>query len=121
MKAKTKSKPRVKPRVRKSPFRGMLPNGEYCGSEQEYADAWMEMSNYLEAELPGLKLYGIDPGISFHWKGTVIDLPRSFALALVERLKTGKAAPVITPEKVPQALNKDFWGTFRQMIEAPQR
>ena len=73
----------------------------------------MELSDYLESQLPGLKLIGFDPTFSYMWKNTLIpNLPRGFVLALVERLKTGKAAPVITPEKVPQALSKDFWGSF---------
>ena len=98
---KTKSKLNIKrkspkKRVRKSPFRAALPNGEFTSSEKEYNEAWINLAKYLEAQLPGFVLTGFDPTFSFIWKGVAIpNLPRGFVVALVERLKGEKIAPVV--------------------------
>ena len=100
--------------MRKSSFRAALPNGEFTSSETEYISAWRELADYLESQFPGLVLIGFDPSFAFKWKNIPIVLPRGFVVALVERLQTGKVTPLVL-EKVPQALNKDFWDLFPKM------
>ena len=56
----------------------------------ETIDRYRKIAKPIE-QATGAKLYGIQPGLTFRWEGTTINLPTSFAVKLGECLKQSDA------------------------------